>query len=421
MYINKNYIFFIWIIALILFIYYCIFRVKYINEKYYDLPNPTLTQPANEKYYDLPNPTLTQPANIISYIENIQKNNKIIDIENCKNVYDDNIEIRKLGFGNCQDGYLEYVNKNLDINRRYDNQTKTFAEICPVSSNSEKYTECAKLLLTKFSDNNIILDNITSEMTDSINKRLNDRNVMLDNTQIILSPFIYSKNQKDFDYDILLNKQVAEYSDQTLNLVDTYYQDKYKYMETFTNVLTPGIESIFFGTFRPIDGQMIALNDLMFSIEYDSNVKKKDNLDNSPYIPLLNDSIAPTNPITTKSAVQSDILKPISNNTEPQIVRPVIFTIRNNDLHIVYNVKYIGFYKTNKNAVQFILDNKNILANNYDDTNVTEQLLSMLGLNNTSHLLLVVDKFISTEKKKHTNFRLVNNNLDTILILRKQK
>ena len=64
MFINKNYMIFIWIIALILFVYYCIFRMKYIHEKYFDLPKPTVTE----------------PRTIMGYIEKIENNNKIVDI-----------------------------------------------------------------------------------------------------------------------------------------------------------------------------------------------------------------------------------------------------------------------------------------------------------------------------------------------------
>ena len=230
MFINKDYIFFIWIIAIILFVFYCIFRMNYINEKYGDVSIPTST------------PTI--PINIISYVEKIQKHNKIVDIPNCKNVYDDNFKIQELGYNSCENGYIEYLNKNLDVNNKYGRE-KSFAEICPIASNSPIYTECAKLLLTKFSDNNIILDNVSSEMTSSINKRLNDRHAILDDTLLDLSPFLYSKDQIDFDKDILLNNQVAQYSDQTLNLVDNYYKDKYKYIEKFTNLVIPTIESIF--------------------------------------------------------------------------------------------------------------------------------------------------------------------------------
>ena len=280
------------------------------------------------------------------------------------------------------------------------------------------YNECAKLLLTKFSDSNIILDNVTSEIDNSVNKRLIDRHEILDDTLLSLSPFLYSKNQKDFDKNILLNKQVSQYSDQTLNLVDYYYQDKYKYIEKFTNLVNSDVESLFFGSFIPVNGQMLALNDLVFAIEYDTSGKKKSKGSNMKFIPLLNETITPSLPSTPMTTMSSNVIS-APELSVTKTIQPAIFTIRNNDLEIVYNIKYIDFYKTNNNAAQFILDDKEILHQNYDDTNITEQLLSILGLNNTSRLVLVVDKFTSTEKIKHTNYRLVNDNLDTILILKK--
>ena len=401
MFINKNYIIFIWIIALILFVYYCIFRMKYIHEKYFDLPKPTVTE----------------PRTIMGYIAKIEDNNKIVDIETCQNIYDDNFKIQELGFSSCENGYAEYVNKNLDVNNKYGRE-KSFAEICPVASNSPMYNECAKLLLTKFSDSNIILDNVTSEINNSINKRLIDRHEILDDTLMSLSPFLYSKNQKDFDKNILLNKQVSQYSDQTLNLVDYYYQDKYKYIEKFTNLVNSDVESLFFGSFIPVNGQMLALNNLVLSIEYDTSGKKKSKGSNMKFIPLLNETIIPSLPSTPMTTTSSNNI-PAPELSVTKTIQPAIFTIRNNDLEIVYDIKYIDFYKTNKNAAQFILDDKEILYQNYNDTNITEQLLSILGLNTTSHLVLVVDTFTSTEKIKHTNYRLVNDNLDTILILQK--
>jgi len=368
----------------------------------------------HEKYFDLPKPTVTDPKNIMGYIEKIQDNNKIVDIETCQNVYDDNFKIQDLGFNSCENGYAEYVNKNLDVNNKYGRE-KSFAEICPVASNSPRYIECAKLLLTKFSDSNIILDNVTSEINNSVNKRLIDRHEILDDALISLSPFLYSKNQKDFDKNILLNKQVSQYADDKLNLVDYYYQDKYKYIEKFTNLVNSDVESLFFGSYIPVNGQMLALNNLVLSIEYDTSGKKKGNGSNMKFIPLLNETITPSLPMTTMSSNEV----PAPELSVTRAIQPAIFTIRNNDLEIVYNIKYIDFYKTNKNAAQFILYDKEILHQNYDDTNITEQLLSILGLNDTSRLVLVVDKFTSTEKIKHTNYRLVNDNLDTILILQK--
>ena len=87
MYINKQYFILFWIIALILFTFYCIFRLKYITEKYYDIPVSSV-------------PLTTVPKDIISYINNIQLKNKITDTPDCEGVYDDNYKVGDLGYNN---------------------------------------------------------------------------------------------------------------------------------------------------------------------------------------------------------------------------------------------------------------------------------------------------------------------------------
>ena len=54
MIIDKNHIILFWIIGLILFTFYCIFRIKHIREKYDDIQYST------------------KPNTIIAYINNIQ-------------------------------------------------------------------------------------------------------------------------------------------------------------------------------------------------------------------------------------------------------------------------------------------------------------------------------------------------------------
>ena len=69
-----------------------------------------------------------------------------------------------------------------------------------------------------------------------------------------------------------------------------------------------------------------------------------------------------------------------------------------------------------KNAIKIILGEKTILVQN-DSNNVIEPLLTILGLNENSSLILVFDPYTSTENKSHNTYRLVNDNLDTILTL----
>ena len=403
---NKEYIIFFWIIGLILFTFYCIFRMKYIsekNEKYADITKPMRNQPMT-----------TQPNDVITYINTIQNNyNKITDLPNCKHVYDDNFKVQELGYNKCETAYNDYLEKNLDINNKY-GRDKSLADICPVSTKSREYTECLKSLLHKFTDNATILDNISLDMNSSINKRLETRSGSLDNIQLSMNSFIYNKEQNDFRNDMLKNKQVPKYPDEILGLVDDYYQDRYKGgIETFESGSGSGsgdsigsdtlIEKTYFGKYKPINGQFNAINDLVFTIEYNSLNEAS---------ALLNTS--PTS--STSSKLQNSVDKTISKNTNK---RPIQFTISSNDdLYIIYTVVRIELYKLKKNAIKIILTNKRIL-NQTNENNLIEPLLSMLGINSPSTLIMVFEEYTSTENIKHKSFKLVNDNLDTILVLEK--
>ena len=72
MIIDKKHIILFWILGLILFTFYCIFRIKYIREKYDDITSDD------------------EQNTIISNINRIQNHNNITDMPGCSNVYDDN-------------------------------------------------------------------------------------------------------------------------------------------------------------------------------------------------------------------------------------------------------------------------------------------------------------------------------------------
>jgi hypothetical protein len=253
-------------------------------------------------------------------------------------------------------------------------------------------------------------------MNSSINKRLETRNGSLDNIQLSMNSFIYNKEQNDFNNNMLMNNQIPKYQDDILGLVDNYYQDRYKggienftsSIDKFTNIVDSNIEKTYFGKFKPINGQFLAINDLIFSIEYDSLTEAND----------LTKTISPSNILSVSSNTESSNAESldidISKNT-----RPVLFTIRNNDdLYIIYKVVRIEFYKFTKNSIKLILIDKRVI-NQTNENNLIEPLLSVLGINSPSTLIMVFDEFTSTENTKHNTFKLVNDNLDTILVLEK--
>jgi len=396
MIIDKKHIILFWILGLILFTFYCIFRIKHIREKYDDIK------------------LATEPKTIIAHINNIQKNNKITDMPGCSNVYDDNIKVQEIGYNDCQSAYIDYLHKNLNINNKYESEN-TLAEICPVSSKSEKYSECLKSLLNTNTNTATIVDNINIDMVDSINNRINERSNILHNIETALNPFIYSKVQNDFRNNMIINDQIAETPDDALRLVDNYYHDRYsesrenftssrvnknnnktktKTKETFTNSVDPQIEKLFFGSYKPIPGQFLALSNLIVSLEYDT----------SHY---------------THTIVDNKSLKEAPENLPES--KPVMLSIRNDDLFIVYTIRKIDNYKLRDSAVEFILKDKNIINQKYED-NIIDPLLTMLGLPTTqTKLIMIFEEFTSTEGIKHSHYKIVNENLDTLLVLQKLK
>ena len=245
-------------------------------------------------------------------------------------------------------------------------------------------------------------------MTDSINKRLENRNSSLYNTKLALNSFINSKEQKDFNNTMLMNNQIPKYDDDKLRLVDNYYQDRYRFgiesfisqnnndndnndndnntiiNDKFTNIVHPDIESKYFGNYKPIKGQFLSLDDLIITLEYENlnNNTKNNNVNNK--------------------------------NTE----KPVILKINNDDLFIIYKVHKIDMYKYKENAVKLILNDKRIINQN-NNNNIAEPLLHILGIYDPSNITIVYDETISTEGITNTTYKLVNDNFDTILVLEK--
>lgn len=395
---KTKYIILFWIIILILFTFYCVIRMGYIREKYDNI----LLQ--------------TSKPNIISYINNIQKQNDITDMPGCSGVYDDNFAVQALGYNTCHNAYSDYISKNLDVNATY-GQTKTLSDICPVSAKSSKYSQCLKALINTFTDNSNILDNITTDMSTSINKRIADRGVAISGIETVLNPFMYSKSQVDFNNNMQMNGQVPKYQDDKLALINQYYQNRYRGgFEGFANIpstlsttqtadllgtpVSPNISTLvldkklikdFFGTYQVVKGQFTSLNNMTFTLGYDKS----------------------------SSSIQSiDV-----NNIIEEISPAILLTFDNRSLKISYTVNYVENYNSLSNVIKLNLSDKNIVTdtNQYqqDQTTITQQLLSTLGINIPARLIMTYEDNTSPARVKRRTYKLVNDNLDTILILNK--
>ena len=422
--IKTKYIILIWIIILILFVFYCIIRLKYLKEKY---DNTTINNFPNS-----PNsPNAKFP--IINYINNIEKQNKITNVSNppqCKTLYDDNLKVQTLGYSNCESAYSDYITKGFDVNNKF-GQKQSLSDICPIATKSLLYTQCMTALLNKFTSSANMVDNITTDMTTSINQRLQNRSSILNNIQNQLNPLIFNKDQNDFNNYMKSNNSLAKYKDDTIGLVNNYYQDRYKgglgiiqkegfVASTSVYVMDPAIEKLFFGNYIPITGQFLALGDLTLSLGYD------DLLDTNP-IPTQTETLSQTEtPSQTENSSPSQTETPSqtqSQSSKLNQIKNIILTISSisNNLNVIYNIVTINNYKTIPNAIKLIISSQNISKTNYNPGNsqTIMQLLFTLGITSPTQLIITYEEFTSTENKLHKTYKLINDNLDTILVLNK--
>uniref|UniRef100_A0A6C0EYZ3 Uncharacterized protein n=1 Tax=viral metagenome TaxID=1070528 RepID=A0A6C0EYZ3_9ZZZZ len=377
--IKTKYLILFWILALIIFTFYCIIRLYLLREKYSDV---------------LP---------IASYVSGIQNIKNITDIPGCKNVYDDNYAVQTLGYRNCNDAYFNYLSKNLDVNNNY-GQPKTLAQICPVSAKTPEYSKCLKSLINKYADGANALDSISTDMNTSINNRLQNRSNVMNSIDLALNPVLYSKDQNDFKTNMIISNALPNYPQERLGLVNNYYNDKYGDSLMFegfnpnvsTYIVDPALEEKFFGIYKPINGQFLSFDNLSITLGYD---------------------------ITTESTAMDTSRR--SSQTALNQVRAINLTITNpsttdstNDLQVIYTISNLDNYKGQPNAIKLVLQKQNVVLQPNDSV-VVQQLLSVLGINAPSQIILVYNEYISTENIKHISYKLLNDNLDTIIVLEK--
>ena len=402
--IPTKYLILLWIVILVVFTFFCIYRLSILNpqptNKFVDIEqSPQLPQPSQMV---IPN---TTSQNIIDYISAEQSKDKITDIPGCQNVYDDNIAVRSLGYNNCATANADYYHRNLDINKKYGN-AKTLAEMCPVSTKSDAYMKCMQLLLAKFNTNATIMDKINADMSSILNKRLAERSDVLNNVEIVMNPYLFSKDQQEFRNNMTLGEPINPTPDQVLENVNNYYETKYGFSKSvFGDVkddikepfasnleiynIEPEIEAKFFGVFIPIKGQFLAFDNLTVLLNYDTTA---DNTQVSSTGEVIN---------TGKKI----LLTIIDNNTNTQIVYRVI----NVDYHLQY-----------KNVIRIDLFDQTINSSQPSNTQALQQLLTTLGITTPNRILLSVDEFTSTENITHKTYKLMNSSNDTIMIMEKQ-
>lgn len=405
---QTKYLILIWIIVLVIFTFYCIYRLSGFTHPIYSQPTKS-SLPIN-KFENIMKPT---NQNLIQYINDMEKQDKITDVQECATIYDDNVAVRSLGYNNCSSANADYFARSLDINQKYGN-ANSLAQLCPISTKSDAYMNCMKQLLNKFNTNANMVNAINTDMTSLINKRLSDRTDVLNNVEISVNPYLFSQNQVDFTNNMTLEEPINPTPDQVLDNVNNYYQNKYSASKSvFSNVsqnilrekfasnleiynIDPYIETYFFGAYTPIKGQYLAFNNLTVSLNYILDTAISLNPDNQPANQKSNQ--------LTKQTVRKVFLTIIDNNTNAQIV---------------YRVNNIDFYLQNKNVIKIDLFDQTINSTQPTDTQTLQQLLSTLGITVPNRLIMTIDEFTSSENITRKTYKLLNADMNTIMVLEK--
>jgi hypothetical protein len=179
--IPTKYIILFWIIALILFTFYCLFRLWYLGA------------PARgmDKFDDSSTAIITSPntiQNAIQYANSLLAKDKITDVPACANTFDDNYGVRALGYRSCNDAYADYLVKGLDTSKNY-GAPKSVADYCPITTKSPQYMQCMATLLEKYNSSANMLQGATNDMAALVNKRLQDRSNVLNDIQLDMASY----------------------------------------------------------------------------------------------------------------------------------------------------------------------------------------------------------------------------------------
>ena len=393
----------------------------------------------SNKFLNTPSPTGTRP-NAIKYVNKILANDSITNIPACKDMYDDNYGVRALGYSSCNNAYADYIAKGLDSAKLY-GQTKSLNDFCPITTKNPIYMDCMATLLNKFNINANIFQNVNSAMSDSINKRIQDRSDILNDIQLDTASYISSKDVMNFKAQTGLLDDINKSSDQKLYESSIYYKGKYAnfsrsgfnsnindnssslsssniiesfYSNTKSIInVDPYIVTNFFGNYIPVKGQFLAFNNIIVSLNFDE-YRTSDNDESisieNPF--AINDGISKnTVPITTASMENKN---PNSGS--------VSLTITNNATNgsIIYNVNGIGNHEGKKNAIALDISSQTINTYNVGDDQALQQLLMVLGINIPSKLIITIKQVTSDSGKMRWSYTLMNINMDTIMVMKKK-
>jgi hypothetical protein len=427
---STKYIILFWIITLVLFTFYCIFRLWYMSpynkNNFYNI----IGIGGNQQ-------SATTSYNAISYANDILAQDKIQDIPTCSQIYDDNLGVRALGYRDCNSAFSDYITRNLDSNNKY-GFSKSLNEYCPETTKSPLYVQCMGNLLNKFNTNANIFQGINTDMTDSINKRLQDRSDIINDIQLSIAPYVANKDIIDFKLQtgagLLDNKN--QNANDSLNQINNYYQSKYGISKSiFANTpilsndtiiegfqtdanadlgitVDPYIIRTFFGNYKPVKGQYLAFDNISIILDF--------------AIPEITTTTTPmtTRPATstrqalaTRSTRSTGKISSIYNNGILQLT----ITDNNTNSNIVYQISDIDNYQAKKNVVIMTISNQTVNNNSSGNIQNLQQLLVALGITTPTKIIMSIEIDRNDAGLEYRNYKLMNIAMDTIMVLKRIK
>jgi hypothetical protein len=398
-----------------------------------------------DKFFDTTIPT---NPNIFQYTDNILTNDKITDLPACANTYDDNYGVRTLGYRSCNDAYADYIVKGLDTSNKY-GAHKSVADYCPVTTKSPTYMQCMATLLEKYNSNANMLQGVANDMTNLVNKRLQDRSNVINDIQLAISPYTNNKEIKDFELNFGLIGNTNQTSDEKLFKANQYFQSKYgsraivfadiptkiekntNLIEGFTNVsitVDPYIVSNFFGQYSPVKGQYLAFDNLSVSLDFmndnpTTTVPQTTKKTTMPQTTMMQ-TMQSTQTTQTMSARTIPMTTTQSSSNEgqgPSNVGKVslIITDSNTNGQLFYNIGNIDYYENAKNIIVLNITEQTINVQNPGTNQNLQQLLVLLGLSAPTKLIMMLEQNVSDAGVKRWTYKIMNLNMDTIMVLKK--
>jgi hypothetical protein len=287
-----------------------------------------------------------------------------------------------------------------------------------------------------------MLQGAANDMTELVNKRIQDRSNVINDIQLAVAPYTSNKVIQDFKVNAYsgvgagLLGATNQSSDDILYNASNYYRGKYgssvsvfaniphianssSVLEGFTSVsitVDPYIVSNFFGGFTPVRGQYLAFDNLQVSLDFAEAVAE------------ATSGTATTTPQTTRmQAIRIPTTTTIpsgargSGSDEPSNVGMVelVITDSNTNTRISYNIGNVDYYEGTKNAIVLDITSQNVDVINANDNQALQQLLVLLGVAVPSKLVVMLEQTVNDTGKARWTYKLMNLNMDTVMIMKK--